>query len=138
MESDIERQHGLALCPWPSSTQTYTTTLDQSKPGSGGKEGVSTFPKAPALQEPHHQIVRCYIQDTRLRGVSYACADVQSVYSTAPADWAVVRLRKARNYIKKSVDLLFELVKNVFLTFKKGKDFKIYFGVWPLKYFVAS
>ena len=51
-------------------------------------KGYSAFPKAPALLEPHHQIVKCHIQDTRWRGGSYPSAEVQSVYSTAPADWA--------------------------------------------------
>ena len=32
------------------------TILGQSGPGSNAK-GCSTFPKAPALLEPHHQIV---------------------------------------------------------------------------------
>ena len=49
--------------------------------GTMAMKGYSAFPKAPALLEPHHQIVECHIQDT---------AEVQSVYSTAPApaDWA--------------------------------------------------
>ena len=33
------------------------TTPGQSGPGSDGNEGVLAFPKAPALLEPHHQIV---------------------------------------------------------------------------------
>ena len=41
------------------------TTLGQSGPGSDGNEGVLHIPKAPALLEPHHQIVLCHIQDTR-------------------------------------------------------------------------
>ena len=45
-------------------------------------KGYSAFPKTPALLEPHHQIVR----------ESYPSADVQSVYSTAPADWAKIMI----------------------------------------------
>ena len=30
-------------------------------------KGHSAFPKAPALLEPYHQIVKCHIQDTRWR-----------------------------------------------------------------------
>ena len=48
----------------------------------------STFPKAPALLEPHHQIVQCHIQDTRW-GKSYSSAETQLVYSTAPDNWAI-------------------------------------------------
>ena len=32
--------------------------------------GYSTFPKAPALLESHHQIVLCHIQNTCLRGLT--------------------------------------------------------------------
>ena len=41
----------------------------------------SAFTTAPALLEPDHQIVLCHIQ-------SYPSAEMQSVYSTAAADWA--------------------------------------------------
>ena len=50
-------------------------------------KGYSTFSKAPASLETHHQIVHCHIQGTRW-GRSYPSAEVQWVYSTAPADWA--------------------------------------------------
>ena len=46
----------------------------------------SVFPKAPALQQPHPQIVSCHIWDTPGSG-SYPSAEMQLVYSTAPADW---------------------------------------------------
>ena len=43
---------------WPiDRTLSGATTPDQSGPGSDGNEGYSAFPKAPALQEPHHLIV---------------------------------------------------------------------------------
>ena len=51
----------------------------------------SVFPKAPALVEPHNQIVLCHIQDTRcvcVEGRSYFSAEKQSVYSTTPTDEA--------------------------------------------------
>ena len=44
--------------------QSGATTLGQSGPETDDNEGVITFPKAPALLEPHHQIVLCHIQDT--------------------------------------------------------------------------
>ena len=47
----------------------------------------SAFPKAPALLEPHHQIVY-FISRTLVGGESYPSAKKQSVYSTPPADWA--------------------------------------------------
>ena len=43
---------------WPiDRSLSGATTLGQSGPGSDGNEGYSIFPKAPALLEPHHQIV---------------------------------------------------------------------------------
>ena len=39
-------------------------------------KGYSAFPKALALLEPHHQIV-------------FPSVEIQSVYSTAPADLAI-------------------------------------------------
>ena len=43
---------------WPiDRTLSGATTLGQSWPGSAGNEGVPPLPKAPALLEPHHQLV---------------------------------------------------------------------------------
>ena len=49
--------------------------------------GYSIFPKAPALLEPHHQIVYRHMRDTCWWG-SYPSAEKQPVYSTALTDWA--------------------------------------------------
>ena len=51
-------------------------------------KGYTAFLKTPALLEPHNQIVWCHIQDTSWMWGSYPSAEKQSVYSTAPADWA--------------------------------------------------
>ena len=53
----------------------------------------SVFPKAPPLMGPHHQILLCHIQETYC-GWSYPSAELQSVYSTAPADWASTHVRR--------------------------------------------
>ena len=45
--------------------------------GAMAVKGCPAFPKAPVSLEPHHQIVWCHIE-------------VQSVYSTAPADLAIL------------------------------------------------
>ena len=45
-------------------------------------KGYSAFPKAPALLKPHHH------NRTLVGGGSYPSAEKQSVYSTAPANWA--------------------------------------------------
>ena len=50
-------------------------------------KGYSAFPKAPALLEPQH----CLVSYTgHSLGGSYPSAEKQSVYSTAPTDWAKV------------------------------------------------
>ena len=43
-------------------------------------KGYSAFPKAPALLEPHHQIVYCHIQDTRWGGGLPLCREAVSVF----------------------------------------------------------
>ena len=52
-------------------------------------KGCSTFSNAPALLEPHHQITIVSYQGHLLWMRSYPSAEVQSVYSTAPADWVI-------------------------------------------------
>ena len=52
-------------------------------------KGYSAFPKASRL-EIHPQIGLCHIHDTCSRG-SYPNAEMQSVYSTALADWVMIR-----------------------------------------------
>ena len=44
----------------------FQARVDQ---GAMAMKGFSAFPKAPALLEPHHQIVYCHIQDTHWWGV---------------------------------------------------------------------
>ena len=44
-------------------------------------KGYSAFPKAPALLEPHHQIVLCHIRDTRWREVLPLGRDPVSVFN---------------------------------------------------------
>ena len=56
-------------------------------------KGYSAFPKAPALLEPHYQIISRHNQGTR----SYLYAEKQSVYSVASTD-------KAISYLRSSVD----------------------------------
>ena len=58
--------------------------------GAIAMKWCSAFPKAPASQEPHHQIIMCYVQDICSKvGGSYPSVEVQSVYSKAPADWGI-------------------------------------------------
>ena len=66
--------------------------------GTMAMKRYSAFPKAPALVEPHHQMVSCHIQDARW-GV-YSSSEMQLVFSIAPADWAT---NKMKFYIYMSV-----------------------------------
>ena len=51
----------------------------------------SAFPKAPALLEPRpSDCLVSYPRHSLVGGGSYPSAEVQSVYFTAPADWASV------------------------------------------------
>ena len=62
-------------------TLSGATTPSQSGPGSDGYE-------APALLEPQHQIFLISYPALSL-GESYPSADMQSVHSTTPANWAI-------------------------------------------------
>ena len=46
--------------------------------GAMAMKAYSAFPKAPALLEPHHKIVWCYIQSHSLGGVLLLCRDAVS------------------------------------------------------------
>ena len=52
-------------------------------------KGCFAFLKAPASQETHHQICLVSYTGHSLGAESYPSAEVQSMYSTAPADWAI-------------------------------------------------
>ena len=65
------------------------TTPGQSGPGSNGNEGVLRIPhsSSTAGTSPSDCLVS-YLGHSLGKG-SYPSAEVQSVYSTAPADWAM-------------------------------------------------
>ena len=84
--------------------------------GAMAMKGCSVFPKVPALLGPHHQTVKCDIQDTHLGGGSYPSAEVQSVYSTASADWAIHRVNVKTvlfQIIQFSINTLFKCIKTL-------------------------
>ena len=64
------------------------TTLGKSGPGSNGNEGVLCIPQSPSITGTAP--LDCLVSYPRHSlGRSYPSADVQSVYSTALADWAM-------------------------------------------------
>ena len=76
------------------------TTAGQSGPGSNGNEGMIRIPLGPSITgtSPSDCLVS-YIW-TIVRGGSYPSAEVQSVYSTAPPDWATTGTRNSTDNIK--------------------------------------
>ena len=77
---------------WPiDRTLSGVTTPGQSGPGSDGNEGVLCNPKK--LKDYWSITIRLFSIITRTLigengGGSYLSAEMQSVYSTASADWA--------------------------------------------------
>ena len=61
-------------------TRSGAITTDHSGPGRHGNERVLRIPKAPALLKPHHQILKCHIQDVRLGGSKPICRDAVGVF----------------------------------------------------------
>ena len=60
----------------------------QSEPGSNGNEEVLCIPQSPSITGTSPSDCLVSYQGHSLGGGSYPSAEVQSVYSTAPADWA--------------------------------------------------
>ena len=69
---------------WPIDRNLSEARVDL---GVMAMNGCTTFPKAPILLEPHNQIFSV-ISRTFVGRWSYSSAEVQSMYSTAPANWA--------------------------------------------------
>ena len=83
---------------WPIDRNlSSTTTLVQSEPGSDGNEGVLCIPQSSSntVTSPSDCLVS-YAGHSLLG--SYLSADVQSVYSTAPVDWARVNMVGSLNF----------------------------------------
>ena len=64
------------------------TMLGQSGPGSNGNEGVLRIPQSSSITGTLPSEFLVLYPGHSLRGGSYLSAEVQSVYSTAPTDWA--------------------------------------------------
>ena len=58
-------------------------------PGVMAIRRYSTFPKAPVLLVPHHQIVLCHIPDTHWESLTLS-TKMQSMYFAAPADFGII------------------------------------------------
>ena len=61
----------------------------QSGPGNNGNEGVLHIPQSPSITGTLPSDCLVSYQDTHWEG-AYPSVEVQSVYSTAQADWAII------------------------------------------------
>ena len=70
------------------------TTSGQSRPGSNGNEGVLHIPQSSSITgtSPLDCLVS-YPGHSFVGGRSYPYAEMQLVYSTAPADWVINIIR---------------------------------------------
>ena len=68
-------------------TQSNATTQGQSGSGSDGNEGVLQIPQSSSITEASPSDFLVSYQGHSL-GESYLSAEIQSVYSAVPADWA--------------------------------------------------
>ena len=66
------------------------TTPGQRGPGSNGNEGVLHIPQSSSIAGTSPSDCFVSYPGHSLRGGCYPSAEVQSVYSTAPADWAKI------------------------------------------------
>ena len=75
---------------WPiDRTQSGATTPGQSGPGSDGNEGVHDISQSSSITGA--SLSDCLVSyPGDLFMVSYPFAEMQSMYSTVPADWAVL------------------------------------------------
>ena len=73
---------------WPTDKLlSSATTTGQSRPGSDGNKGVLRIPQSSYITGTSSS--DCLVSyPGHMLGESYPSAEKQSVYSTAPADWA--------------------------------------------------
>ena len=89
------------------------TILGQSGPGSNGNEGVLCIPQSPSVTGTSPSDCLVSYPGHSLGGF-YPSAEVQSVYSTAPANWASKRtsLGWFKNVINK---MCLQIIFNIYV-----------------------
>ena len=77
---------------WPiDRALSGVTTPGQSEPGSDGNEEVLRIPQSSRITRTSLSDCLVSIQDIHVAGWgSYLSAEIQSVYSTTPANWAMM------------------------------------------------
>ena len=89
------------ISTWPiDRTLSGATSPGHSGPGSDGNEVVLRIPQSSGITvTSSSECLVSYIQDTRWWwGESYPSAEVQSVYSTAPAGWTKINRQLWADY----------------------------------------
>ena len=90
--------------------------------GAMAMKRCSTFYKASASLEPHHQIVKYHIRTPDRE--PYLSAEVQSVYSTPPSNWTKTHLeipfnceqkKKALSHLKMVLPTNFSLTNYIYI-----------------------
>ena len=82
--------------------------MGQSGPGSDGNEGVLHIPQSSSIAGSLPSDFLVSYPGHSLEG-SYPSAEKQSVYSTAPADWAILTLKAPQG----SGDVLFNSLETI-------------------------
>ena len=135
---------------WPiDRTLSGATTPAKSGPGSNGNEGVLRIPQSSSISGTSPSDCFVSYSEQLWRGRAYPSAEVQSVYSTAPANWikdswwAIVRfyywcsrfLYGTQNYShKRLIMVLWFLKKQVFIvgvtsSVRSGFKFRIFLSL---------
>ena len=88
--NSVEHKYAVSSISPIDRALSGATTPSQSGPGSDGNEGELRIPQSSSIAEISlSDCLVSYMQDNLWRG-SYPSAEKQSVYSTAPADWAIL------------------------------------------------
>ena len=100
---------------WPiDRTLSGATTLDQSEPGSDGNDGVLRIPQSSSITGASP--LDCLMSYPGLYlGESYTFAEMQSMYSIAPADRA--RLFNAKSCLHTHTDTHTHIVESDWLIY---------------------
>ena len=108
---------------------------DRVDQGVMAMKGYSSFLKAPALLEPHHQIFLMSYPGHLLVVGSYLSAEIHSVYSTAPADWACVTEESDNTCIKYNLLRFYNPKWTESKREECEEDVKLHVGGWQVQIF---
>ena len=94
------RTHGLVLFNPQIGPLSGPTTPGKSGPGSDGNEGVLCIPPSSSITKTSPSDCFMSYPGHSFGGGSYPSAEKQSVYSTAPANWARISIEAKKVFDK--------------------------------------